>query len=325
MNRFLVRASYGLVASVLTSAATTFCVAAPPPGEDMAGKRMSVEASIDHASGDPYIMARRRTGDFTIPDGYRAVNFRYAWGDPTSGRESSRLSPKNLEAVKGWVPQDIGAPGTSLGPGRYRFSVGGTPGAMGTLSFTLVRFDDPRVGGAKQRIVEVETWAHEYPEWKSKATYVFDDNGVVTGTMDETIDYPKFVKNESMQIDAARQSGKFSGTAAGNVITGTWTMVTHPHTIRWEGSGNNPAFSAVDQSRHSMQVRVVLYADGTLSETGRGTGTAERQWSANAPGGSAGKHEAWPLEFAFPNEYIKQPITGTWKDRAGNKPPPANE
>jgi hypothetical protein len=300
--------------------------AAEPAGEDVAGKRLTVEASIDHASGDPYIFAERRTGEFTVPPGYRAVNFKYAWGDPTSGRESNRLSAKNLEAVRGWVPQDIGAPGTSLGPGTYRFGVGGMPGAMGTLSMTLVKFDDPRVGTtATKRTIDVEIWSHEYPEWKSKATYILEEDGVVTGTIDEVIDYPLLTKSEYWTIEAARQTGKFNGTATGNVITGTWSLVTHPHTMRWHGNGNTPAYSCVDQSRHTMQTRVVLYADGTLSETGRGTGTTERQWSSSAPGDSAGKHESWPFDFAVPGENIKQPLTGTWKDRNASTAPPSPE
>jgi hypothetical protein len=311
---------------VVLASAVSDVFAAEPPGEDVTGKKVTVEASIDHASGDPYIFAERRTGDFTVPPGYRAVNFKYHWGDPTSGRESTHLSPKNIDPVRGWVPSDIGAPGVSLGPGTYRFGVGGMPGAMGTLSFMLVKGDDPRVGTTEtKRTIDVETWSHEYPEWKSKATYVLEENGLVTGTMDEIIDYPSFAKSEHWTIEAARQTGKFNGTATGNVITGTWSLVIHPHTMRWHGDGTTPAYSCVHQTRYTMQMRVVLYADGTLSETGRGTGTTESQWSSTAPESVAGKHESWPFDFAFPGKDIKQPITGLWKDRNASTVPPSPE
>lgn len=290
--------------------------AAPPPAEDIAGRRVSVEARIGYGDGDPYRHASHEPGEFTVPDGYRAVNFRYAWGDPTTGRESQKLGPNNIEPIKGWVPRDIGAGGTSLGPGTYRFIVGGMPGAMGSLSFTLVKADDPRVGGrTNRRTIEVVTWAQEYFEWKSTATYVLEENGSVSGTMNEVIDYPRLVKSENFTIEPAKLTGTFAGTASGNVITGTWTIVTHPHELRWRAEGERAAYSVVDQGKHTMQVRVVLYADGTLSETGRGSGTTERQWSSSTPGDLAGKHESWPFDFSFPGENIKQPLTGTWKDR----------
>lgn len=292
--------------------------AAPPPADDIAGKRVSVEARIGYGGGDPYQFASHEPGEFTVPDGYRAVNFRYAWGDPTSGRESSKLGSNNIEPIKGWVPRDIGAAGASLGPGTYRFVVGGMPGAMGSLSFTLVKADDPRVGGkTNRRTIEVVTWLPEYPQYKGTATYAIDENGVVTGTSDNTWDYSKTSDQTFVSMEPMRITGTFRGTTTGNVITGTWTDVHHPHRLTWRADGKVPEHYCTDSGGATNNARIVLYADGTLSETGRGTVTWRRQWSASTPPDWTRGTNSGTNEFTIPSKDIPSPITGTWKDRVG--------
>lgn len=290
--------------------------AAPPPAEDIAGRRVSVEARIGYGDGDPYRHASQEPGEFTVPDGYRAVNFRYAWSDPTSGRESNKLGPNNIMAVKGWVTSDIGAAGASLGPGTYRFVVGGMPGAMGSLLFTLVKPDDPRVDGkTNRRTIDVVSWTTNYPEYKWTATYDIDENGAVTGTSDNTWDYSKMSDQTYTIMEPLRTTGTFRGTVAGNVITGTWTEKQHPHRLTWRRDGKIQEHFCTDSGNITNNARLVLYADGTFSETCRGSSTWERQWSGNAPGDLAGKRDAWSNEFAIPGKDIPSPITGTWKDR----------
>lgn len=290
--------------------------AAPPPAEDIAGRRVSVEARIGYGDGDPYRHASQEPGEFTVPDGYRAVNFRYAWSDPTSGRESNKLGPNNIMAVKGWVSSEIGAAGASLGPGTYRFSVGGMPGAMGSLSFTLVKADDPRVDGKTyRRTIDVVTWLPEYPQYKGTATYVVEENGVVTGTSDNTWDYSKHTDQTYVIMEPMRMTGTFRGTAAGNVISGTWTDVHHPHRLTWRADGKVPEHYCTDSGGATNNARIVLYADGTLSETGRGTTTWRRQWSASTPPDWTRGTNSGTSEFTIPSKDIPSPITGTWKDR----------
>lgn len=290
--------------------------AAAPPAEDIAGRRVSVEARIGYGGGDPYQFASHEPGEFAVPDGYRAVNFRYAWGDPTSGRESNKLGPNNIVPIKGWVPSDIGAGSASLGPGTYRFVVGGMPGAMGTLSFMLVKADDPRVGGKTfRRTIDVVTWLPEYPQYKGTATYVVEENGVVTGTSENTWDYSKMSDQTYVVMEPMRMTGTFRGTAAGNVMTGTWNEKHHPHRLTWRRDGNTPEHFCTDSGNVTNNARLVLYADGTLSETCRGASTWERQWSGSAPGDLAGKRDSWNNEFTIPSKDIPSPITGTWKDR----------
>lgn len=97
----------------------------------------SVQARVVGSTGP--VQAQLEPGEFTIPAGQKAVNLKYVWGDPGSGRQSTSLR-KNIYSVdRGvYMVDAAGKPLMELPAGKYRFVVGGGPGANGSLSWDLV-------------------------------------------------------------------------------------------------------------------------------------------------------------------------------------------
>jgi hypothetical protein len=296
-------------ATFLGRSATT--VAAPP--DDQAGKRITVTASVD--TGDSvYVRAKQVPGPFTVPPGYRATDFHYSFSDLSSGYQSEKLRAGNIRAIRGFVGANVGEQDFSLGPGEFAFVVGGMPGASGSLSFSLVRAEDPAGGkefNDRERVIDVVTWSQQYPQYKSASVYYVRD-GKVRGELDYRQEYSSEVhfKAEPMHI-----RGTFEGTMAGNVITGTWRDETLPHHLSWSADVGHPAYERIDSGKTTMETRIVLYADGTLSATCKGSGTTILDWGPTAPKDVAGKRETIPFDFAVPGEVHTSPLTGTWKNR----------
>jgi len=299
----------GLLIGLTISACNPALAALP---DDLAGKRFSVTASVQHGPG-AFIRAEQVPGPFTVPKGYRATSFKYHFGDPQTNYETDQLRAGNIRVIRGgYIGPDVGTSEFSLHEGDYVFVVGGLPGAMGTLSYTLVRSEDADDrSAAGERIIDVVGWSTQYPEYKAKATYFVRD-GKVSGEMKHTYEYPK---NEYWTSESVRITGTFSGAMAGNVITGNWQQTTHPHRMNWFGGDSYPAYDRVDSGKTTHQSRIVLYADGTLSETLKGTGTTELNWGPTAPKDVAGKREVLDFQYAVPGEAHSQPLTGTWKNR----------
>lgn len=295
-------------AVVLSGEPTAFAQSDP-----LAGKRHIVEASVE-ANADVFIRAKQVPGPFTVPPGYRATNFKYHFGDLQSGYESDKLRAGNIRAIRGGhVGLDVGEAGFSLGPGDYVFVVGGSPGAAGTLSYVLERAEGVTGTDVKsgERVIEVTSWSPQYPEHKATQLYYVRE-GNVRGELDDVFE---LTKSEHWTCEPMRTTGTFSGTITGNVISGTWQFTLHPHRMHFFADSSHPAYDRVDSGKSTYQTRLVLYADGTISETMKGTGTTTLDWGPTAPKDVAGKRETHPYESSIPGEYHSEPITGTWKDR----------
>lgn len=282
--------------------------------DPLVGKRHTVEASVEAAAG-AFIRAEQRTGPFTVPQGYRATSFKYHFGDPQSGYESDKLRAGNIRAIRGGhVGLDVGEQGFSLGPGEYVFVVGGMPGAMGTLSYVLDTAENVAGTDAKsgERVIDVVTWSPDHPESKVTGVYYVRD-GNVRGELDHVYEYPK---SDHFSIEPLHSKGTFTGTISGNVISGTWQITHLPQRLHFYADSASPAYDRVDSGTMTIQSRTVLYADGTLSETSKSTGTVVIDWGPTAPEKVAGKRETFPpYESSIPGEFHPKPITGTWKNR----------
>ncbi|TWU38277.1 hypothetical protein [Novipirellula artificiosorum] len=101
----------------------------------------SVTARVVNASGSGVgIHAERQPGHFTIPEGHVATSFQYHFHDPKSNATSTRLGPSSIysEVHGRAISEAEGNPSLRLPPGKYRFVVGGQPGAYGSLGFKII-------------------------------------------------------------------------------------------------------------------------------------------------------------------------------------------
>jgi len=109
--------------------------------------RASVEtqSSVNVIGGQDSIRAKMAQSTFTIPKGYTAVDFQYNYYDPKKDVPLTTLGPRHIYSIteKRLISEAKGNKNLVLKPGKYRFSVGGLPGASGTLKFKLV----PKEGG----------------------------------------------------------------------------------------------------------------------------------------------------------------------------------
>ncbi len=285
------------------------------PADDSAGKTISVTASVQ-SNADAFIRAQQVPGPFTVPKGYRAVNFKYSFTDPSSGYTTDKLRTSNIRIVRGGVVGlNAGDKDFSLGPGDYLFTVGGLPGAAGSLSFTLLRSEDPTGGkdfADRERVIDVVVWSQQYPDQPKITAVYYVRDGQVRGELDYR---SPGTSTGYWTSEPSRIHGTFTGTMTGNVITGKWNDVTDPHRMTWPPDGDRPGYYRIDSGKSSYENRVVLYADGTLSETCKGSGTTILDWGPTAPKDVAGKRETIPYDFAVPGENHTGPITGTWKNR----------
>jgi hypothetical protein len=304
-------------ASWLATVLLVGAVQAAPPDDPYAGKRYTVEAGVESAPG-AFIRAQQKTGPFTVPTGYRATSFKYHFADVQTGYESDKLRAGNIRALRGGhVGLDAGEEGFSLGPGDYVFVVGGLPGAVGSLSYVLERAED--VAGTDvgtetksgDRVIDVTTWSPQSPESKLTIVY-FVHAGNVRGELDHAYEIPK---SDTWTCEPMRTKGTFTGTISGNVINGTWQCTLLPYRMHFFANATTPAFDRVDSGKSTFQTRLVLYADGTVSETSKGGGTSVSDWGPTAPGDVAGKHLSSTYEVSIPGENHPEPLTGTWKNR----------
>lgn len=118
---------------------TLAVMASPTPPAKQEGR--TVRARVKHASGiGTGIRAERVPGPFTVPEGCVATGFKYHFHDPADDYTSTRLGKANIYSItRGkWIEVAGGDPHSTLPPGKYKFVVGGLPGAYGSLSFKIV-------------------------------------------------------------------------------------------------------------------------------------------------------------------------------------------
>lgn len=98
-----------------------------------------ITASVGYGSGAG-INAQLNPGVFTVPAGMKAVNLKYSYTNPKSGFSSTTLTKSNIYNVTtaSYMVGPNGTGPTVLPAAQYKFVVGGSPGASGSLSYDLV-------------------------------------------------------------------------------------------------------------------------------------------------------------------------------------------
>jgi len=111
-----------------------------PDNDKVQGTLHTVEARVTSPSGTgsgTNVLAEKQPGSFTIPKGSQATKLKYSFADPKLDYASTKLRGSNIYSVteKRFMRELDKDPNFALPPGDYRFVVGGSPGATGTLSF----------------------------------------------------------------------------------------------------------------------------------------------------------------------------------------------
>jgi len=289
-------------------------------GESLEGKRFTVEARVEYASGaGTHVEAQLVPADFTVPEGYYAAELKYSYGDAKSDRQSTSLGPKSIYsyAEKRYLSEASSSADFYLKPGKYRFSVGGRPGAVGVLSYTLRRGRPPideKLAAAADRIIQVLWWSKDAPNRKNPETYYIVGTKV-TGTIDHT--FQDFDPQQGFQAEPQTIKGDFAGTIEGNVIRGVWKIQILPYRV----TQANPQ-GGVTGSTHSYQssceIQLTLLSDGRISQSfidGLGESVVEYDASVNVnPKRIVHRHK-------IPPEGVDLKIEGTWKELRPSKKP----
>ena len=296
---------------------------APSAEEESKVERRSVSARVDNAVGEGVgIHATKQPGEFTVPEGHTATNFKFSFHDPKSGRRLDTLSGSNIYSLteKRYITEAADNSGLELPPGKYKFVVGGSPGASGTLSFDVgpgqAVKDDEELAKNADRIIDVLVWYDAAAEVKTHQTYYIQGTKVV-GRFDQT--YPSLAGRyqngkKSTEFEAPRQQGTFEGSISGNVITGTWKVTRLPQRVvhtHPEGSKH----LRMDDGEMTLNTRTVLANDGTISETVKGTGVSRSKWVGPPLHPSLPRQTSNEYNVNVPSEHLPNPKTGTWKDR----------
>jgi len=283
------------------------------------GKGKTVKASVVSDLGGGGIHARKVPGEFTIPEGSMATNFKYKFYDSKHNLTPNKLSSTNIYSIteKRYVAEAAGNTEFSLPPGKYKFVVGGLPGANGYLSFRIVPykkpFDDEKLAKDADRVIDTVVWNDTAPDIKVHETYYIRD-GKVTGRFDQT--FPSLgTTAKGAVIEPPRHQGTFEGKISGNVITGTWKVTFLPQRCTFTDHKGVQRVR-IDDGEMTATTRLVLSPGGTLSETAKGSGVTRTNWpNGPLPGTATPQRTSDTFDFAIPGKEMPKPYTGTWKDR----------
>ena len=103
--------------------------------------RKSVSARVISTVGRGVgIRAEKVPGEFTVPEGHTATNFKYSFHDPKSKVKLDKLTGSSIYSIteKRYISEAANSPDFELSPGEYKFVVGGRPGAYGSLSYEII-------------------------------------------------------------------------------------------------------------------------------------------------------------------------------------------
>jgi len=108
--------------------------------KDEKTEKRSVSARVISSVGRGVgIRAEKVPGEFTVPEGCTAKNFKFKFHDPKSKVKLDKLTGSSIYSVTEgqYVSEAAENPDFELPPGKYKFVVGGRPGAYGSLSFDV--------------------------------------------------------------------------------------------------------------------------------------------------------------------------------------------
>ena len=314
-----------LVAAVVLATAYPYAAFGEKEGATKKVQTRTVTASMEHAVGEGVgIHAVPKSGTFTIKKGQVAYDFRYSFSDHKQNVTIKHKGPGNIYSVskQKHVAEATPNPDFTLGEGKYKFFVGGLPGASGSLTFKIKStsegedsgeddsIDEKEFAKKADRIIEITTWVVNAEDTKTQETLYVQGNKV-TGIVDQEYEG---IKHEYVTSEKSRCKGTFTGTIDGNVIKGTWKLKILPHKVVVHGR-NGKDIGREDWSSMVINTVTTLKKGGTLTETQKITGTSNTQWDTNAPGPLAGKLQSSGFTTSVPGEDIKKPVQGTWKDK----------
>ncbi len=322
----------GLLAAGISLPSTAYGAETRQKPPANSGTVHTVTASVEHST--ERVAGKQATlvpGKFKVPEGFSASQFRYRWADPKTGRESDRITATTVYSVtqRRYMSELKDNPNAVLPPGDYKLVVGGLPGAIGNLTYRLTPLADQAGPPAEdgERIIDVETWLtkpvgdNNYNP-KFKAIYVVRQ-GQVTGTIDQLVEAPNY--GNGITCDPLPHRGTFTGRIEGNVITGKWEVDILPHKMRIPGGTNQPPYDRTDSSKMKYDIRLTLNADGSVSQTTKGTGEGRWTWGSTAPREIANKTDSTTFDWNVPGEHIPDPLTGRWKQRPASRATAAPE
>lgn len=313
------------LAAVMGMAAIT---TAEPARDTREGRRYTVEARVEYAKNSgTNIQAQLSPGDFTIPEGFYASDFRYSFGDVKTGKESNRIGPRTIYSVteKRFVSEARSTPDFTLKPGKYRFSVGGMPGAVGTLSYTLRRgfpsgHEDDQLAEKADRIIEVTTWSTTKPEEKYTEVYYIKGKKVVGRINQElkgTPDNPHY-HSEPIQL-----RGEFVGVIEENVIRGHWKVTGGPYRVTITHVDGR-SYGRTDSFQSNYDAELTLQPGGSIKLVVNGNG--ETVWEYDDVALQVKEFNVTEKTFrhswSIPPEGVEWGMEGTWKETssAGKQP-----
>ncbi len=256
------------------------------PGKPQ-GVLHTVDASVTHSAGTSAgtnIMAERQPGFFKVPAGQVARNFKYYFVDPKSGIERDKLNNHTIycETTKSWVEIPADPATLELPPGEYKFVVGGSPGASGTLNFRTFTRDGstrpPDGGGNTKPPIGNPPIRKPPPPSDTTNTGVKPDPLHPGGEGKRRVTVHWSGTTTGMTISPMHSSADLAATlsvAQGKIILEFDQSAANGTRWRWEGTMRRQGDAVVvqgttsqDWSRHGQ---VVMKWRGTF--TGKLTGT----------------------------------------------------
>ena len=251
-------------------------VDSPPPKEEQKVERRSVSARVESAVGKGVgIRAEKVPGQFTIPKGMTARNFKYRFHDPKSKTRLDKLTESSIYSIteKRYISEATDGSDFELPPGKYKFVVGGRPGAYGSLSFDVAPGDTTSVF-IKHNVPEAEPpvngtltvviWVSERPEYKFQWTFEIK-NGVVTGTGE--LDGPP---HPSPSIVNEKSDYWFQGKVVKKRIKGTASQKLTWDSVLRDGSKLNHIYEG--EGDLELQLRIDRTVVGSETHSGRTNG-----------------------------------------------------
>ena len=143
------------VSTMITVGAEPPPTAVEKPAILKTGNSYSVVAEIVSETLNGQQQPVLRAGRFIIPADASGVNLQYRFDDPEVGYTSTKLRKSNLYSVteQRYLRELESNPILALPPGEYRFEIGGSPGAGGELTMTVV----PGAPGTKTLVPPTST------------------------------------------------------------------------------------------------------------------------------------------------------------------------
>ena len=248
----------------------------PPPKKEQKVERRSVSARVESAVGKGVgIRAEKVPGEFTIPEGMTARNFKYRFHDPKSKTRLDKLSGSSIYSIteKRYVSEATNGPDFELLPGKYKFVVGGRPGAYGSLSFdvapgnttsVVIKDNVPEAEPPVNGTLTVVIWVSERPEYKFQWSFEIK-NGVVTGTGE--LDGPP---HPSPSIVNEKSDYWFQGKIVKKRIKGTASQKLTWDAVNRDGSRMNHIYEG--EGELELQLRIDHTVIGLETHSGRTNG-----------------------------------------------------